>query len=88
MSNAQQALFDKYGGVPVITGLVGTFYARVMDSERLAPYFAGIDMPRLIAHQVAFFARRWVNLRKSSPISEWQMPISRFASQRLTLMRL
>ena len=55
MSNAQQALFDKYGGVPVITGLVGTFYARVMDSERLAPYFVGIDMPRLIAHQVAFF---------------------------------
>lgn len=54
MISQEQTLFDKYGGVPVITALVARFYERVLMSPALAPYFDGIDMLALVDHQVAF----------------------------------
>lgn len=54
MSNTEQTLFDKYGGVPVVTALVRDFYERVLLDPTLAHYFDGIEMPALVDHQVAF----------------------------------
>ena len=36
--------------------LVFDFYDRVLASERLAPYFAHVDMTRLVEHQTKFIA--------------------------------
>ncbi len=49
-----QTLFDKYGGVPVVTGIVRDFYKRVLRRPNLRRYFEGVDRERLIRHQVAF----------------------------------
>ncbi len=49
-------LFDKYGGVPVITGIVRDFYKRMLRRPQLRRYFEGVDMERLVLHQVQFIA--------------------------------
>lgn len=49
-----QSLFDKYGGVPFVTGVVRDFYKRVLRRPNLRRYFEGVDQERLIHHQVAF----------------------------------
>lgn len=49
-------LFEKYGGIESITQIVHAFYQDVLESPRLAPFFAGHDMKQLIEHQVAFFS--------------------------------
>ena len=54
MTDEEQTLFDKYGGVPVITVLVRQFYERVLHSPALAHYFESVDMPALVEHQIAF----------------------------------
>ncbi len=47
-------MFQRYGGLPLVTELVMSFYDRVLASERLAPYFASVDMRRLVEHQAKF----------------------------------
>ena len=47
-------LFEKLGGSGAMKVVVNQFYHLVMDDELLRPYFAGIDMKRLEAHQVDF----------------------------------
>ncbi len=47
-------IFDKYGGVPVVTEIVRDFYKRVMRRPNLRRYFDGVTMEHLIHHQVAF----------------------------------
>ncbi|MGA1285970.1 MAG: group I truncated hemoglobin [Rubrivivax sp.] len=49
-------LFDKYGGVRTVKGVVSAFYRDVMASPSLRPYFEGVDLPRLIEHQVKFIS--------------------------------
>ncbi|MBT3813369.1 MAG: group 1 truncated hemoglobin [Gammaproteobacteria bacterium] len=49
-------LYDKYGGFATVSKLVQTFYAKVAESEELAPYFSGINMQRLMDHQTKFFS--------------------------------
>lgn len=49
-----QTLFDKYGGVPVITLIVRDFYRRVFKRPNLRRYFEGVALEKLILHQVAF----------------------------------
>lgn len=51
-----QSLFERYGGIRRISGLVLRFYDRVLGSERLAPYFAGCDMRRLVEHQASYIS--------------------------------
>ncbi len=51
---AAATLFDKYGGVPVVTDIVRDFYKRVLRRPNLRRYFEGINTERLIIHQVAF----------------------------------
>ena len=49
-------LFDKYGGVPTVRLIVKAFYKEVLDRPHLQKYFEGVDMDRLIEHQIEFVA--------------------------------
>jgi hemoglobin len=49
-----QTLFDKYGGVPVVTRIVRDFYKRVMRRPNLRRYFEEVRLERLIHHQIRF----------------------------------
>ena len=49
-------LFEKYGGVPTVSRIVSAFYRGGLARPTLAPYFEGVDMVRLIEHQVAFIS--------------------------------
>ncbi|MGH6735621.1 MAG: truncated hemoglobin [Methyloceanibacter sp.] len=49
-----RSLFDKIGGFGAVSGIVLNFYDKVLESEVVAPYFASVDMPRLINHQTRF----------------------------------
>lgn len=49
-----ESIYDKYGGFAAVSGIVHSFYRRVLDSATLRPYFARTDMERLIHHQTQF----------------------------------
>jgi hemoglobin len=49
-------MFQRYGGFAFISRVVLAFYDRVLDSARLAPYFADVDMQRLVEHQAKFIS--------------------------------
>jgi hemoglobin len=44
--------YDAIGGGPAVSAVVNDFYERVLGDPQLAPYFEGIDIPRLKRHQV------------------------------------
>ncbi|WP_382309723.1 group 1 truncated hemoglobin [Herbiconiux sp. UC225_62] len=48
--------YDEIGGHPAMKLAVVVFYNRVVADPLLAPYFAGISLERLRAHQVAFLS--------------------------------
>lgn len=48
------SLFEKVGGFAQVRLIVSDFYDRILDSERLRPYFEDIDVRRLIDHQTKF----------------------------------
>ena len=47
-------LLERYGGARGVSRLAFRFYDLVLASDRLRPYFEGVDMPRLVEHQAAF----------------------------------
>lgn len=47
-------LQESLGGDEGLTAVVEVFYARVTADPEVAPYFAGIDLDRLRAHQRSF----------------------------------
>jgi hemoglobin len=47
-------IFERCGGFATVRRIVSDFYDRVLASENLQGYFAGIDMPRLVDHQTKF----------------------------------
>lgn len=49
-----QSMFERYGGFASISKIVMAFYDKVLDSDRLAPFFDGVDMRRLVDHQTKF----------------------------------
>jgi hemoglobin len=49
-------LFEKYGGVPAVSRIVSSFYREVVSRPTLQRYFEGVNMPRLIDHQVKFIS--------------------------------
>ena len=51
---ATPTLFDQLGGTESIDVAVEEFYRRVLDDPDLRPFFAGVPMRRLRAHQKAF----------------------------------
>ncbi|HEY4003996.1 MAG TPA: group 1 truncated hemoglobin [Pseudonocardia sp.] len=48
------SIYDSIGGASAVTLAVDDFYARVLSDPELKPYFDGVDMAHLIAHQRAF----------------------------------
>jgi hemoglobin len=49
-------LFERLGGSVSIDVAVDLFYERLLDDPALAPFFEGVPMGRLRAHQKAFLA--------------------------------
>lgn len=49
-----ESLFDKYGGVPVVTRIVRDFYRRVMRRPNLRRYFEDVPVEKVIRHQIGF----------------------------------
>jgi hemoglobin len=47
-------LYEEIGGVAVLRTAVTVLYQRVLADPVLAPWFAGVDLERLRAHQHAF----------------------------------
>jgi hemoglobin len=43
--------YQAVGGGPAVRAVVEDFYARVLADPQLAPFFAGVDLPRLKRHQ-------------------------------------
>jgi hemoglobin len=52
----KSTIFERYGGFASVSRVVMSFYERMLDSPDTSPYFANIDMKRLIDHQTKFFA--------------------------------
>jgi hemoglobin len=48
--------FDRLGGFSRVRLMVTDFYDRILDATELEPYFAGVDMRRLVDHQTKFFS--------------------------------
>ncbi|MEH6823756.1 MAG: group 1 truncated hemoglobin [Motiliproteus sp.] len=51
-----QTLFEKNGGFATVSRIVSAFYDYILESERLSPYFQGMDMRRLVDHQTKFIS--------------------------------
>lgn len=49
-----QTLFDKYGGVPVVTQIVKDFHTRLMRRPNIRRYFADMPVDRLIDHHIKY----------------------------------
>lgn len=49
-----RSLYDKIGGFGAVSSIVLNFYGKVLESKSLAPYFAQVDMQKLIDHQTQF----------------------------------
>lgn len=49
-------IFERYGGFAHASRVVAAFYDGVLSSPTLAPFFDGVDMPRLMDHQTKFIA--------------------------------
>jgi hemoglobin len=56
MSN-QPTLFEAIGGHAAVGAAVEEFYRRVLADPDLTPFFGGVPLQRLKAHQAAFFAQ-------------------------------
>ncbi len=52
-----QNLFEKYGGVPTIAGVVRDFYGTVLDDPLLASSFENVELGALIDHQTEFLCQ-------------------------------
>ncbi|MFC5970936.1 group 1 truncated hemoglobin [Halomarina salina] len=51
-----QSVYHEIGGREAVEAVVEAFYDRVLSDDRLAPYFEGMDMTELRAHQVQFIS--------------------------------
>jgi hemoglobin len=49
-------MFERYGGLPFVSRFVLDFYDRVLACAELAPFFADVDMQRLVEHQAKFMS--------------------------------
>ena len=51
-----QTIYRDIGGREAVEAVVSDFYDDVLADEQLAPYFDGMDMDELRAHQVQFIS--------------------------------
>ena len=52
----KQTIFERYGGFASVSRVVMSFYEKMLDSPITSPFFAKINMKRLIDHQTKFIA--------------------------------
>lgn len=50
------SIYDSIGGAPAVYAAVDDFYARLLADPSLAPFFTGVDLGKLRAHQRSFIA--------------------------------
>jgi hemoglobin len=55
-SSTTETLYSKYGGTPTVSSVVHQFYVKVLRSELLQPYFEGVNMEKLMRHQIDLFS--------------------------------
>jgi len=63
----QENLFDKYGGVPTISLILQEFYKQLLTRMWAKKMFIGVDMDKLLLHQVQF-----VSFAMGKPESEFK----------------
>ncbi|ODR81030.1 globin [Haladaptatus sp. W1] len=51
-----QSVYHEIGGQSAVEAVVTDFYDRVLSDEQLIPYFEGMDMAELRAHQIQFIS--------------------------------
>jgi hemoglobin len=51
-----QSVYNEIGGQSAVEAVVEEFYDRVLSDEQLIPYFDGMDMDELRAHQIQFIS--------------------------------
>ncbi|WP_435156293.1 group I truncated hemoglobin [Haladaptatus sp. DFWS20] len=51
-----QTVYQDIGGEEAVRAVVDDFYDRVLADEQLVPYFEGMEMSELRAHQVQFIS--------------------------------
>jgi hemoglobin len=56
LDSEMDTLYARFGGPAAVSRMVFAFYDRVLRSERLSSYFAGVDMRRLVEHQAKFLS--------------------------------
>lgn len=49
-----QTLFDKYGGVPIVTEIVRDFHERLMRRPHIRRYFLDMPIDKIIAHHIEY----------------------------------
>jgi hemoglobin len=49
--------YERVGGAPAIRHVVQRFYELILADPQLAPFFEGVDMPRLKRHQVLLISQ-------------------------------
>jgi hemoglobin len=62
-------LYERLGGEPAMIAAVDRFYVRVLGDPMLAPFFQGVEMPRLKRHQLAFLSQALGGPRRYSAAS-------------------
>jgi hemoglobin len=50
----EPSLYSRLGGEMAVMAAARLFYDKIMEDERLSPFFAGIDMDGQIKKQIAF----------------------------------
>ena len=53
-STTAVSLYERSGGAPAVAAVVDRFYEAILADPLLAPFFGGVDVDRLRAHQRAF----------------------------------
>lgn len=52
--NLKASLFERVGGFAKVRLIVSEFYDKMLDSDRIRPYFENVDIRRLMDHQTKF----------------------------------
>jgi hemoglobin len=55
--NTSESFYARVGGEPAVTEAVERLYRVLLADDRLAPYFTGVNLPRLKGHMVALMSQ-------------------------------
>ncbi|MBG0568518.1 group I truncated hemoglobin [Actinoplanes aureus] len=55
--STDESFYQRIGGEPAVSAAVTALYRVILADDRLAGYFAGVDLDRLSGHMVALLSR-------------------------------